>query len=299
MIRRALIATVAVALLLSPIAPASVAAAPDPVACTGYPEAREMREAQAWWGEGGLSIPDQVGTHIHLSTCWPKNNVVVSGTLHVDVHIRVYAGDESLHHFLERMRINWRPYSSESGGGLLLDSRGDWDIPLDENGDGVRTFGINLNLSGLGSATRRIRFNAMAGQEPDLFFVGTDWALHVRKKTVGNPRILGKGWYSDHGYQNPVLSFQIPSGPVPEIWCVPWSANPGGGGRPTVQHADLVDPDMHHGMTGLIVRMGSGRFSGKTCLDTKLLENGPHKRVFISRDTKLAGVIVVPFVVDN
>lgn len=267
--------------------------------CAGYAEDRVWREAQAWWDADGLALPGQVGEHIHLGACWPDRSAIVRGTLHVDVRVTCHACDEATHHFLSRMRVNWRPVDSESGGGLLLDSTSGWDIALDANGHGQRWFGLDLNLSSLGSGTRRIRFNAMAGDDPDRFFVGTDWALNVITRTVTTPRTLGKVWYSGHGYQNPVLISAIPTAPVSGTWCVQVNMNPGGDGRPTVQHGDYVDPDFHAGSPGLIVRQAAGAFFGMSCLDTTRLANGPHRRVFVARDANEAGVLAIPFTVQN
>jgi hypothetical protein len=198
------------------------------------------------------------------------------------------------------MRINWRPYDTESGGGLLLDSTTGWDIPLDAAGNGQRQFSLNLDLSHLGSATRRIRFNAMAGNASldHKFFVGTDYILNVHARTVTNPRTLGKGWYSDHGYTNPVLDSPIP-GIVSGTYCPHVEMHPGGDGLPTVEHLVLIDPDIHMHLLGIVVLRAAGPYNGAPCIDTRTLANGPHKLTLIASDGHLAGVLVLSFEVRN
>lgn len=283
--------------LLAPMQ--SALAVPDPINCTGYPEARYPIEAQVWWDATGLNPPTKVGEHIHATVCWPTYGTIVTGTLHIDLRILVHEGDENTHHFLERMRVNWRPYNSESGGGLLLDNTGDWDIPLDANGSGSRIFPIDLNLSSLGTATRRIRINPMAGEDPDKMFPGWEGWLCVRACNTSTIKTTGKGWYSDHGYQNASFNSLIPTSPKSGNWTFNVNMNPGGDGRATVQHGIFIDPDAHNGSLGRIVRLANGTFSGNVTIDTRTLSNGPHKLVLMARDANLAGLQVIPFVVSN
>lgn len=258
-----------------------------------------MIEAQAWWREAGLSIPNNVGEHIHASVCWPTYGTIVTGTLHIDLRILVHNGDEATHHFLERMRVNWRPYNSESGGGLLLDNTGDWDIPLDASGNGSRIFPIDLNLSSLGTATRRIRINPMAGNDPDKMFPGWEGWLCVRACNTSTTKTTGKGWYSGHGYQNASFNSLIPTSPKSGNYTFNVNMNPGGDGLATVQHGIYIDPDFHNGSTGITVRQANGTFSGNVTIDTRTLSDGPHKLVLMARDSDLAGIQVIPFTVDN
>ena len=278
--------------------------APNPITGEGYPEPRVLVEAQGWWREDGLTIPTEVGEHFHLSMWWPRPDQIVRDRLLVHPRIQAHHVDDELHAPLDRMRINWRRYTAsggltEDGGGLLLDDTGDWLVPLDDHGSGERTFEIELNLSKLGSGTRRIRFNAMAGDDPDRFFVANELPLHIISKTVSAPKWMGKGWYSDHEYQHSILSSPYPSAPVKGTWPVKVSLNPGGGGNPTVRHLVTIDPKMHDGLIGMIVRQGSGPYSGTLSIDTTKLPNGPHKLAVIGHDGQLAAVQAIPFTVAN
>lgn len=282
---------------------------PNPLTCTGYPEPRIYIESQAWWSETtDLNPPSIVGEHIHAGMCWPRYGTIVRNSLHVDLHILVHEGDSSLRHFLERMRVNWRPVGTESGGGLLIDNQtaNRWDVPLDSNGNGERIFGLDLNLSSLGSATRRIRFNPMAAVPGDTgetgahrMYPGPELWLCVNICSVSTPHTVGKGWYVDHGYQNASLNSMIPTAAVHGDYCFNININPGGGGLATVEHIVAVDPNVHMGSLGNLILRGTGTFSGNICIHTTQYTNGTHKIMILGRDHQLAGVLVWPIVVAN
>lgn len=277
---------------------------PDP---STYPEAREYREAHAWWSTDGLRVPEEIGEHMHLGMWWPRHDVVLSPTKPLQLHCKllVHHGDDDLHHFLTRWRVNWRPlpYSNESGGGALIDDAtpGKWDIELDDHGSGERIFPITLNLSKLAGGTRRVRFNVMAGKDPDRFFVACDWLLNVGKRTATTGlKVIGKGWYSEpHEYQHSIFNGTPPTQPVSGKWTVNVAMNPGGGGEPTKEHFVLVDPNTHDHNLGTIVKRGTGRFSGSVTVDTTKLANGPHVLSLICHDGKLAAQQNVYFTVAN
>lgn len=83
------LALVAMALYMS----GGGAAAPDPTACTGYPEPRIYLENQSWWTPQP-GPDDHPGTgktgHIHVGMCFPIYQTITSDTLHLDVTIKLH-----------------------------------------------------------------------------------------------------------------------------------------------------------------------------------------------------------------
>jgi hypothetical protein len=63
--------------------PGKAQAAPDPLACTGYPEQRVFLEAQAWWYEPA-TLSDGGAMHTHSGTCFPYGKNLL-GVVRFDV----------------------------------------------------------------------------------------------------------------------------------------------------------------------------------------------------------------------
>lgn len=256
--------------------------------------------SQVWWRAAGLSLPSQIGEHIHIDACWPEYGTIITGsTLHVDMVVTVHNADLSVHPtFLTRIRVGWRG-ASESIGSDVIDTTANVGITLDANGDGMRTFPLDIPIGGMATGSDEIRLNAFAGPTADLMLASTGWRVCIRSCTITSPKTIGKGWYDGHGYQNAVLTSQVPKTARSGNWTITANMNPGGGGLATVQHGIYIDPNFHGGSAGIVIRQASGSFSGSVTIDTRTLTNGPHKLVLMARDANLAGLQVIPFEVDN
>jgi hypothetical protein len=281
---------------------ASVQAAPDPVACTGYPEPRVFIEAQDWW----MPIPGLGGQgHVHLGMCWPVG-VSVGGSLRVDMRILFHGNKGRLDLIklqddrsvtLLRVFPNYTPPDATDSTywrTFVLDTR---RVP-----DGRRLFRWYARL-------RHVNGN----QE----YARAGFMLDVQNGRVDVDRVpwghfLGSGWYKElrpggnWGYQTATLKSGIPRAPVRGIWRprVSFDCN---GCRPMSFYFATVDPDFHNGHRGWIVRSGSGGWSGEFGIDTTRLENGPHRPhrlVLVSAssrgpDRRHNGVLAIPFNVGN
>lgn len=133
-------------------------------------------------------------------------------------------------------------------------------------------------------------------------FQSTGWQVCVRSCTPSyrsGDFIEARGWYDNapqgesHEYANARLTTPLSS--VRSGGTIGVSLRPGAGGLPTVGHGVYIDPDFHHGSAGIVVREGTGPFTGNVTLPT--LASGAHKLVLVSHDGQNAGVLMVPFVV--
>lgn len=265
-------------------------ATPNPTDCTAYPEPRVYIEAQSWWHDDALIIPHQVGEHVHLGACWPVYGTILSGDFRVDMRVIVHEATPG-RTVLGRLRGG----ASSGGGGTGFDLTSDIAIPLDQNGNGQRTFTHVFDTRAMESGTREIRLSAMLYPFERRQFESTGWRVCVRSCSSSTAVTTARGWYHEHGYQNAYLRTPIPSAPLtapwtPTVWMVP-----GADGLPTVQHMAVIDPDFHNGSAGLVLREGSGPYQGPLTIDPVTLESGPHKLVLLASDGKLAGVLVIPF----
>lgn len=244
---------------------------------------------QAWWNTSGIEVPANVGHHVHLGTCFPRDGAILDGTLHLDLRVLLHAQPAGAR--VVRLRAG-----SESV--TLLDRTSDVGVPVDANGDGNRTFPVDLDIGRLSTGRHELRMSAFVAQ-PDgaQMFESSGLQFCVRAcspsyRSAG-PGQIGRGWYTDHGYANATLKthpWDIRSGGTVAV-----TLAPGSGGRATVFSGVYIDPDFHHGSAGLVVGQWAGPFSGTVRLPT--LASGSHRLVLLSHDGQNAGVLAVTFVV--
>ena len=78
-LRAAVIALLSLPAVLSPT---SASAAPDPLACTGYPEPRVFVDVQSWWQNDparGLNGTDE--GNAHMGACLPERQTISAPTV--------------------------------------------------------------------------------------------------------------------------------------------------------------------------------------------------------------------------
>ncbi len=292
-----LVAVIAVG--AGPLAPAPVSAAPDPVSCTGYPEPRQFFETQAWWEP----VPNLEGQgHVHLGMCWPHAQTV-SGTLKLDLRVLLHDNRGTL----TRVKVQ-DDYSNDFNffeSTKLDSSQGEltaWrSISIDTTkiNDGMRQLRIYAYFSHEGGNEQIARAHYMVDVENGK----TDYA--AKYSEYG-----GSGWYleeedgTDWGYQRATLdrsSFLAIGQCVSGTWQprvkLAWSS------PSASEHMVLVDPNIHAGSLGKVIRQGSGGYDGTVSIDTRTLTNGTHK-LFVQSGRRVGveengGVFVYPFTVCN
>lgn len=271
-------------------------AAPDPLACTGYPEPRVFIESQAWWrplGQTGF------GEHIHLGTCFPIGQMV-RGTLELDLRVM-------LHDQLPGSRVTLLRAGTESV--TLLEQS--IDLRPDASGHATAWYHVGLDTRKVAEGRREFRFTANMSARPDgkRQFETSGW-----QTTVDNdPAVAGsnyrshlgieaRGWYSGANYTNARLDAPPPA-TVSGTWTFNVRLDAGSGGTPVTAHSVHVDPDFHAGSAGRVLRSGVGAYRGAVSIDTKTLTNGRHKLVLISHSDiatgRASGIQVVTFNVSN
>lgn len=287
----------------SPSATPSAAPTPNP---TATPVAMTQTiESQAWWkhvDEGGISVPDRVGQHIHVRAQFPTEGLVVTGVVNVPVTI--------IAHDL-RGSLSWIRAQDEGDEFFRA------DIDLGPCSDCSTTITIPIDARELPTGRREIRISANnSDEDPDRAgdqrqFQSTGWQLCVRSCTESGisrsgPWTEARGWYTDHEYQNPMLASTIAS--VKAGATVSVRMRPGAGAlpdHPTVFAGAFVDPDMHNGDPGIVIDpcpadsepMGcSGPYSGTIRIPSGLAP-GTHRLALLASDGQNAGVMQIFFVV--
>jgi hypothetical protein len=165
--------------------------------------------------------------------------------------------------------------------------------------DGCTTSGtIHVNFSDWATGRNEVRISANIpnNDEGNRQFQSTGEQICVRACSPAyrsGDWIEGRGWYTDREYQNARLT--SPLSTVCSGCTISVRIGPGSGGLATVLSGIYVDPDFHHGSSGIVVWQSAGSFQGSVTLP--ILASGPHKLTLLADDGKNAGVLVIPFVV--
>lgn len=299
----AIIAAVAILVLSS----APAVAAPDPLACTGYPQARVFVEAQTWW----LRTPGKTGTdfgHVHLGACLPSEQVV-SGTVGLDIRVIMH---ESHGAKFDRIEPVAKTDAQETTLGSYTSLRG---LTTDTGTvTGWQRIDIDTTRYGL-DGRNELRLRAWA-RTPDgnLMHVSLNSLWDIRNGKAVNPidRLpfqRFKGWYSDPvGYCEPRITSKVVPAPVSGIWSVNVAWVNHADSLPITRRNASLDADAHAGIPGTVLVDAAGPGSATLSIDTTKLSNGPH-RLALRADCDVAsgthagstnsGVGVVVFIVQN
>jgi hypothetical protein len=283
-------------LLLALATPA--AAAPDPLACTGYSTPRAFLDDQSWW----LQTPGQQGTshgHVHAATCFPLFQVV-SGVVPFDVRLTMHENPGSI----QKLTIHVEDGNNQEHvlattfftPGLTCALTCDFWQHLEANTTVVP-------LDGWQRFTIRAIVVEPDGKE---MHTGSSYRAylangHPRKDSIPITRTTGKGWYSGTLYANSSVDNYSSGAPRSGIWDVKVVCN---ASKTTTGCLVTIDPDFHHGNNGQVQLQTSGQFNGTVHIATTQLANGPHKLVVRtdvrdSRGSTLSGVLGLPFTVSN
>ena len=281
----------------------------DPFNCSGYPEERVFLESQAWWSRPGLE-PGRASRHSHFATCWPHGQTV-SGDLVLHVRLLLHNLNDGSVAYRMRFHLIDAGIPSELGsavGHLTMN----W-VPTDENE--IRWVEVHINTSAASSDGRKEFRGSLFVERPDgaEMFQSHGWQVYLEngKSSSSDYRssdeMIARGWYEGTKYTNASLKSPDATQAAYERICGVWSPrvrlDRGSGGTPVTSHSAHVDPNFHHDNAGLIVKEGSGPYSGSITIDTRALSAGTHKLV-LKADSEIStgtntGVLVVPFVVGD
>jgi len=261
-------------------------AAPDPLTCTGYPEARVFVESQSWW----LRTPGKTGTsfgHVHQGACLPVEGVRVTGTLHLDVRVILHNGEN------QTGRVKFH-----SVAGVIKTDSQELTVAEDSSHEGfvcsvpTCTFWLSLNLNTAlsnydGRQEIRLRGDAGTSDGNQIKVSVNAHPYFANAKPLNpidyKPYSRGKGWYKTAGYCEASLLTPVPlsvSGTwQPQIKMVNHGQSGPPADLPVTHHTARLDPDFHAvpPVEGTILNDGPGQLLPTTlAIDTRTLAKGRH-----------------------
>lgn len=272
-------------------------AAPDPLACTGYLEARVFIEAQQWW-QPTLNGTEDLG-HVHMGMCFPRQGVHAAGTVRLDfvvqlhdnpgvlsfVRVHILDGNGVNHTNAARVTVN----QTAAQHCPTTPNQCTWVIPVD----------VNTTVSGT-DGVENIRTAAIVthpNQGGTKRFAGGAWPMYLAngggrpvKDSIALTRVAGSSWYTGALYNEAEFIGIIPEAPVSGTWTPTVGTRPGAGGK-AVKHSFVsVDPAFHAVPVnpGYVVLDQAGAYKGPVSIDTTRLANGVHK-LFIRSDAPCDG----------
>jgi hypothetical protein len=244
--------------------------------------------SQGWWRKTGISVPANVGAHIHLDATIVRDGIPVDGRLDIPVTVTLHdaAG-----------KTSWVRAGTESQT-LFQQS-----LVLGPCANCSASLTVSLNLAQVPTGRHEIRMSAnIPDEDPALsgsqrFFQTWNAQLCVRACTptyrAAGPAFESRSWYQDHNYQNAKLTTALSS--IRSGGTIGVRLGPGSGGLATKFAGVYIDPDFHAGSAGIVVRTWTAAFTGSVTLPS--LASGSHRLVLLSSDGQNAGVLSVPFVV--
>ncbi len=305
---RLFLATLFAVVLLAGVTPAQSQAneAHQIPSCDGYPEPRRYLQIHTWWE--GDPVPAGEVAHLHAETCFPLGQVV-SGLVTLDTKIVLHNNPGRLFRYESALFTNGQGEGNLDVVGLnatcgLGRTCEYW----------VRT---TLDTRGASDGWHEVRVKPRVEfGNGDVQLTSSGWPIFTRN---GNPQggqrqgiagIVGRGWYTDEGYQNPVLNNAeaAVSMPVRGTWNLGLRLDAGSGGQAPTFSAAYIDPDFHHhdedsNGGGILLGSWPGGHRGPLAVDTTRLADGEHNlvlRVDAARPHgRLVALQYVPFRVAN
>ena len=271
--------------------------------CASYPEARQFVEAQAWW----TRTPGQAGRdfgHLHVGACLPERETL-RGVVTLDVRLILHDNPGRFAYLALVLK------GTDDETTVSKHELPGFSCPV---GTCERWLAVPLDTSQFGQAgLQEIRLRAFV-DEPDRerMHASLNWQAYIdngkAQAAVSRRAYLrGKGWYTGAGYCEPdLVSVPLPDGPVSGVWSPHLRIVDHGSSAdlPVTRHSVRLDPDVHNGIPGTILREGAGPWEGRLAIDTTQLANGPHKLFLRAecadpRGSTNAGVLIVTFMVQN
>lgn len=294
----------ALILALALLAPARLAAAPDPNTCVGYPESRVFLESQGWWVKMGADQGNDFG-HVHAGACFPLGQTV-SGVVGFDLKLQLHSNPGALFHVL--------PFICNNANTTLCYRAPDvvFSPPLTCPSQCVFYQHVDVDTTRWPyDGANAIRFRTEV-REPDgnVLRASNNWLVDIRN---GNPvkefdpgpgYIDAKGWF--HGFYSiiKILGGYTPNPSAPFTLSFRCTST----GEPVDDCLVTVDPDFHAvpPSSGQVV-LDNGVSTRQTVTVTpSLYPVGPHVLVLRScihdtrsvpgQDAHRCGVLRLPFV---
>jgi hypothetical protein len=226
-----------------------------------------------------------VGHHIHVEALnFPRPGRIIDGIYNLQVKVTLHDQEGP---------TNWVRVSDGSGGysqtqplvlGPCDDCSTTVTIPIDfdEFSTGIREVRLSVNVPD--------EQPAVSGAQR--MFNSTGWPVCVRAcspsdRSQGLAFVEARGWYEDHEYQNQRAEVaEVRAGQTIDL-----DIQPGSGGHATVYHLVTVNPNMHAGNIGRVLREGTGEFHGTVTLPTDLVPGD--KVAIVGHDGLNGGVLVL------
>ena len=240
-------------------------------------------ESQSWWAKDGISIPGNVGAHVHVKATIPSDGTPIDGPIDIPVTVTQH-GNAGL---ITSLRV--------SNGSTVMAT---WPLSLGPCADCSWTGTVTVDFAKWPTGRDEMRWTANIPRNGDGLrqYQSTGWQVCVRACSPSyrsGPYLEARGWYSGHGYANARLTSPLSS--VVSGGTIKVSLKPGADGLPTRLSGVYLDPSFHEGSAGTVVRQWSSSFTGSVTLPS--LPSGSHRLVLVSSDGNNAGVLSVGFVV--
>lgn len=285
--------------LAAPAPPAAAAAGSDPMTCAGYPQSRQFVESQAWW----TRTPGSSGTdfgHLHLGACIPEREIVTRPQ-RLDVRVVMHQNPGRLKYV--SLVVKGRDYEQTVAKRRL----GNFTC---HSGTCARWTRFRLRPDRFRrSGLQEVRFRAFV-EEPDgnEMHTSINWQVRIRNgrprsPVTRRPYLRGKGWYTGAGYcEAAYRSVPLPDAPLRAPWnptlAMVWDGDDDD--LPVTRSTAQLDPDLHAGVPGAILRDVEGPWIGQQPVDPRTLAPGGHKLMLRSgcedpRGSTNAGVLVIGF----
>jgi hypothetical protein len=272
--------------------------------CSGYVERRQFVESQGWWTQ----TPGQTGTdfgHIHVGACIPERETI-RGVVPLDVRVILHDNPGTLRYL--GIVVKGAGYEATVAKPTIPN----FTCPSGTC-SGWLHYDLDTSLFQR-SGRQEIRFRTLL-DTPDgnSMHAGLNFQVIVDNGKAFDdyerePHLRGKGWYTTSGYCEATMkSVPIPDAPLSGTWSPTVAMiehSTGTVNDLVTAHSVRLDPDLHNGVEGTILRSGAGTFEGPVAIDTTRLTNGPH-RLMLKADCENAagstnaGLLVIPFVVQN
>jgi len=282
-------------------------AAPNPLTCEGYPQARVFVDSQSWW----RATPGMSGTdfgHVHAGACIPERETLSANT-QLDVRIMLHDNPGQLEMF--EVVYHGADYETD----VEFPQTPPFTCP--NPGTCERWLQVPIDLSLFNhSGLQELRFRAFVDTpNSNVMIASLDWQVYIEngatrmnQTRLAFPR--GKGWYSGSGYcEAGYMSAPLPKVPLSGVWSPRLRMVNHGAldDLPVTGYSVRLDPDFHAEPMneGTVLRDGPGEFPEQDVpIDTTLLPDGPH-RLFLRADcddprgSTNSGVLVVSFTTAN
>jgi hypothetical protein len=269
-----------------------------------FADTRACLESQAWWLNAD-STPDTdapfQSEHAHVMVPYPAGETILAKDGYYEFPFRA-----TLFNFIGGTGHYVRGGNFLSGGTTPQVSMNNWKpTAMHEERSGVLRKKAS-EVIGTGKKENHFTLNTTS-KHAKRMFQSSGW--HTFVGTPGAPAgVTCRGWYEGHEYANVTLKdsnlgtgtgFQasvLASTPVPDDWTVSWSPAQGAN-----EFFAYVNPQVHEGSKGIVVKEGVAGTSGTFTVDTRnlpvdvnyLLVGGWEKKATGS----LAGVCRLPFLV--